>query len=218
MPSAAGPERAGGRDHRGPRRRQPEDLWVFNAEALPGQHIAAKRRSISAIGHEIDYTILDFVADQRAPTPSAAAELAVPDREEQHEILKFEENIHKNIQKRWLCYNSLEQSTFCWSKAAPKNLNGSGFAGRLHRSTGRCRCQKARMNGKNMLHTQLHWRIAESIPRAGPWLYHCNRTKGKVCTAEQLQPGRLSAAQSAISARCRVEPGGGANNESTQKL
>ncbi len=56
-----------------------EDLWVFNDERIARAAYNCNTPLISAIGHEIDFSILDFVADTRAPTPSAAAEIAVPD-------------------------------------------------------------------------------------------------------------------------------------------
>jgi len=65
-----------------------EDLWAFNDENLARTIYASGIPIISAVGHEVDFTISDFVADLRAPTPSAAAELLVPETEELFNILQ----------------------------------------------------------------------------------------------------------------------------------
>ncbi|MGH8064507.1 MAG: exodeoxyribonuclease VII large subunit [Candidatus Entotheonellia bacterium] len=65
-----------------------EDLWAFNEETVARAIYASKLPVISAVGHEIDYTIADFVADVRAPTPSAAAELVIRNKSELHAELQ----------------------------------------------------------------------------------------------------------------------------------
>ena len=85
----------------------PEDLMVFNSEELARSIFDCKIPVISAVGHEIDFTISDFVADVRAETPTAAAELAVPDMKLLYEkINKLHEDISLNLSNR-LMYDEI---------------------------------------------------------------------------------------------------------------
>ncbi len=111
-----------------------EDLWEFNSEELAEKIFSSPVPVISAVGHETDFSISDFVADLRAPTPSAAAELATPDAEEIKTILSKYESTFKtlllgkynyNKARLDLCLNSfvLKQPTEAFINARTEQLD-----------------------------------------------------------------------------------------------
>jgi exodeoxyribonuclease VII large subunit len=78
-----------------------EDLWAFNQEIVARAIFASPVPVISAVGHEIDFTIADFVADHRAPTPTAAAEMVVPRLADlEHQIVTLKGQLLRGIQIR----------------------------------------------------------------------------------------------------------------------
>ncbi len=78
-----------------------EDLWAFNEEIVARAIYASKIPTISAVGHEVDFTIADFVADLRAPTPTGAAEIAVPNMMDVYKLLEnFKIRLQTNVTKK----------------------------------------------------------------------------------------------------------------------
>ena len=92
-----------------------EDLWAFNEEIVADAIYQCKIPVISAVGHEVDFTISDFVADLRAPTPTAAAELAVPNLLDLNKMLsqysiRLKEAIIKKIKLKKIYFDSIKSS------------------------------------------------------------------------------------------------------------
>ncbi len=114
-----------------------EELWAFNEEIVARAVAASDIPVISAVGHETDFTICDFAADLRAPTPSAAAELAVPDSFQQKEMLSAAAyRMQSAVEDRL----GFELARIELKKSALMRLNPKNYIDSL-----RVRCDKAAM-------------------------------------------------------------------------
>lgn len=114
-----------------------EELWAFNEEIVARAVAASGIPVISAVGHETDFTICDFAADLRAPTPSAAAELAVPDAAQQKDMLASAVyRMRSSLDDRF----GAEYARLELHKSALKRLNPKNYIDSL-----RVRCDKASM-------------------------------------------------------------------------
>jgi exodeoxyribonuclease VII large subunit len=120
-----------------------EDLWAFNEECVARAIYGSAIPVISAVGHEIDFTIADFVADMRAPTPSAAAELAV---REKHELVRTVATLHAGLARRVLQRIAIERTA------------ARSAADRLGRSV-------RIITDAQLAHDDLQQRLLQALPR-----------------------------------------------------
>ncbi len=171
-----------------------EDLWAFNEEVVARAIFESEIPIISAVGHEIDFTIADFVADKRAPTPSVAGEMVVPDSQEilqqlQHQLLRAYRLVHGQIQQAREKLNGLQSSyglrrpldILRQHQQALDELNR-----RLEQAIGQhVERQKMRLEA---LTKQLQALSYENVLQRGFALVRDHDTKALLMTAAQVQP------------------------------
>ena len=200
-----------------------EDLWVFNDEGIARAAFACQTPLVSAVGHEIDYTILDFVADLRAPTPSAAAELAVPDRAQvARELAAFREKMQISMQDRLaLCYNDTVMARRHLAEVAPSQ----GLARRRERLEAGVRQLTAAMEARRRAAGERLAHGARVLDSLSPYQVlargYCipETCAGKSLRLADRKPGdRLWLRGEGCRAECRIQTIEVIEDENTEKL
>ena len=189
-----------------------EDLWAFNEETVARAIFACPVPIISAIGHEVDFTIADFVADHRAPTPTAAAEMVVPCREELcGQLRSLEQQLvsctHNRLDKaREIYRNLLKRLSDPGRKLRENQQRVDDLSVDLHRRLldRICRLKERLAHGSGRLSALSPLAVLDR----GYSITHKLPDGGIIKTSASLQTGdlvRITFAEG--KARCRVEEG-----------
>ena len=184
-------------------------LGIEDPQILLAAAAACRKPVVSAVGHEIDTSILDYVADLRAPTPSAAAELCVPDQSDvRQKIFILQQNIQKNIQNRCkLCYNRFDQlATAQLLQRQHQQLarRGRELAG-LQAAVQQAAQHRMQDAQRSLQHAAS---VAQSL---SPYAvlargYTLTERNGVPCSVEALHPGEAVTLRGAkAAAECRIE-------------
>jgi exodeoxyribonuclease VII large subunit len=173
-----------------------EDLWCFNDEGVVRAIAESQIPVISAIGHEVDVTLSDLAADARAPTPSAAGELAVPDRKElQRSVIGLSQRLHRSlISGVTIAFERIQRLTSSHGLRVPRSmvqertLRVDEMASRLKMTTKNILERNA--SGLNACAEQLVALNPNAVLKRGYTLCLDRNTRALYASASDVAPGR----------------------------